>query len=140
MADLGDGQLALALLEGVDDRQARAREVMIIWVAVMASMRLAGEAMMGGAPVAAGRWRERCGYRPSTLSSAAFDRLSSEGAIIAIAFLPTPADAQGPQVHAEASRPAAWMLSMKTLEDHLSQYASYHRDPRNIASHFPASC
>ncbi|MDQ7914627.1 DUF962 domain-containing protein [Pseudomonas sp. 102515] len=26
---------------------------------------------------------------------------------------------------------------MKTLEDHLSQYASYHRDPRNIASHFP---
>jgi len=25
---------------------------------------------------------------------------------------------------------------MKTLEDHLSQYASYHRDPRNIASHF----
>jgi len=26
---------------------------------------------------------------------------------------------------------------MKTLEDHLSQYARYHRDPRNIASHFP---
>jgi len=26
---------------------------------------------------------------------------------------------------------------MKSLEDHLSQYASYHRDPRNIASHFP---
>lgn len=26
---------------------------------------------------------------------------------------------------------------MKTLEDHLSHYASYHRDPRNIASHFP---
>ncbi|KTT63390.1 membrane protein [Pseudomonas oryzihabitans] len=26
---------------------------------------------------------------------------------------------------------------MKTLEDHLTQYASYHRDPRNIASHFP---
>ncbi|WP_410480964.1 DUF962 domain-containing protein [Pseudomonas plecoglossicida] len=25
---------------------------------------------------------------------------------------------------------------MKTLVDHLSQYASYHRDPRNIATHF----
>ncbi len=25
---------------------------------------------------------------------------------------------------------------MKTLVDHLSQYANYHRDPRNIASHF----
>ena len=25
---------------------------------------------------------------------------------------------------------------MKSLVDHLSQYASYHRDPRNIASHF----
>ena len=25
---------------------------------------------------------------------------------------------------------------MKSLVDHLSQYAAYHRDPRNIASHF----
>lgn len=25
---------------------------------------------------------------------------------------------------------------MKTLVDHLSQYANYHRDPRNIATHF----
>ena len=25
---------------------------------------------------------------------------------------------------------------MKTLHDHLSQYAAYHRDPRNIATHF----
>ena len=25
---------------------------------------------------------------------------------------------------------------MKSLVDHLSQYATYHRDPRNIASHF----
>jgi len=25
---------------------------------------------------------------------------------------------------------------VKTLVDHLSQYASYHRDPRNIATHF----
>jgi uncharacterized membrane protein YGL010W len=25
---------------------------------------------------------------------------------------------------------------MKTLTDHLSKYASYHRDPRNIATHF----
>lgn len=25
---------------------------------------------------------------------------------------------------------------MKTLVDHLSQYASYHRDPRNIVTHF----
>ncbi|MBK4991212.1 Mpo1 family 2-hydroxy fatty acid dioxygenase [Pseudomonas sp. S36] len=25
---------------------------------------------------------------------------------------------------------------MKTLAEHLSQYASYHRDPRNIATHF----
>lgn len=25
---------------------------------------------------------------------------------------------------------------MKTVVDHLSQYASYHRDPRNIATHF----
>lgn len=25
---------------------------------------------------------------------------------------------------------------MKNLVDHLSQYASYHRDPRNIATHF----
>ncbi|WP_407314249.1 DUF962 domain-containing protein [Pseudomonas sp. nanlin1] len=25
---------------------------------------------------------------------------------------------------------------MKTLIDHLSQYAAYHRDPRNIATHF----
>ncbi len=25
---------------------------------------------------------------------------------------------------------------MKSLTDHLSQYASYHRDPRNIATHF----
>lgn len=25
---------------------------------------------------------------------------------------------------------------MKTLVEHLSQYASYHRDPRNIATHF----
>lgn len=25
---------------------------------------------------------------------------------------------------------------MKTLTDHLSQYADYHRDPRNIATHF----
>jgi len=25
---------------------------------------------------------------------------------------------------------------MKTLVDHLSQYAAYHRDPRNIATHF----
>lgn len=25
---------------------------------------------------------------------------------------------------------------MKSLADHLSQYAAYHRDPRNIASHF----
>jgi uncharacterized membrane protein YGL010W len=25
---------------------------------------------------------------------------------------------------------------MKTLNDHLSQYAAYHRDPRNIATHF----
>ena len=25
---------------------------------------------------------------------------------------------------------------MKNLVDHLSQYAAYHRDPRNIASHF----
>ena len=25
---------------------------------------------------------------------------------------------------------------MKSLIDHLSQYAAYHRDPRNIASHF----
>jgi uncharacterized membrane protein YGL010W len=26
--------------------------------------------------------------------------------------------------------------TMKSLVDHLSQYAAYHRDPRNIASHF----
>ena len=25
---------------------------------------------------------------------------------------------------------------MKTLEDQLSSYAAYHRDPRNIATHF----
>ena len=25
---------------------------------------------------------------------------------------------------------------MKTLIDHLSQYADYHRDPRNIHTHF----
>ena len=25
---------------------------------------------------------------------------------------------------------------MKNLVEHLSQYASYHRDPRNIATHF----
>ena len=25
---------------------------------------------------------------------------------------------------------------MKTLDDHLSNYAAYHRDPRNIATHF----
>ncbi|MFG0398253.1 Mpo1-like protein, partial [Pseudomonas sp. zjy_11] len=25
---------------------------------------------------------------------------------------------------------------MKTLVDHLSQYANYHRDPRNIFTHF----
>lgn len=25
---------------------------------------------------------------------------------------------------------------MKTLIDHLSQYADYHRDPRNIRTHF----
>ena len=25
---------------------------------------------------------------------------------------------------------------MKTLADHLAQYAAYHRDPRNLLSHF----
>ena len=25
---------------------------------------------------------------------------------------------------------------MKTLTDHLAQYAAYHRDPRNISTHF----
>ncbi|MEY2953064.1 MAG: hypothetical protein RLZZ401_1151, partial [Pseudomonadota bacterium] len=25
---------------------------------------------------------------------------------------------------------------MKTLIDHLAQYGAYHRDPRNIATHF----
>lgn len=27
-------------------------------------------------------------------------------------------------------------MTMKTLVDHLSNYAAYHRDPRNIATHF----
>ena len=27
------------------------------------------------------------------------------------------------------------MIDMKTLTDHLAQYAAYHRDPRNIATH-----
>lgn len=30
---------------------------------------------------------------------------------------------------------APWGLTMKTLVEHLSQYASYHRDQRNIATH-----
>ena len=25
---------------------------------------------------------------------------------------------------------------MKTLTDHLTQYAAYHQDPRNVATHF----
>ena len=28
------------------------------------------------------------------------------------------------------------LLRMRNLHDHLSQYAAYHRDPRNVATHF----
>src|SRR5690606_3173882 len=29
-----------------------------------------------------------------------------------------------------------WRTTMKSLTDHLAQYAAYHRDRRNIATHF----
>ena len=32
--------------------------------------------------------------------------------------------------------PRLWISMMKTLVDHLAQYAAYHRDSRNVFSHF----
>ncbi len=54
-----------------------------------------------------------------------------------MATVSDPADRTTAQVHAGAPTRRLGSLPMKTLEEHLSQYARYHRDPRNIASHFP---
>ncbi len=96
MADLGDGQLALALLEGVDDRQAAGQGGH--------EVRVAGEGFdaLGrrGDDGRRGQWQQARGVSGAVIvhlagPRQAFDRLSSEGAIIAIAFLLVPTDAQG---------------------------------------------